>query len=324
MKRRKRGKRRLSVAQRRKRAEARRRRAAANRKRAAANRKRAAANRKRSNRRRSSRKPRRRIRIRKTIKRAARRARKTVKRVAKRAARVARKRIAPAAAGLIPGGSTALNLFNTFVPTGGTPSRPSQFEQKGYFMKPADILRDLEQSLRDGRMNRAVQIMSAIPTLGLPATVIQQAMGLFQRFTGQTPPAGPPAPPAGGGYPGRIIPGMGSELATLMALGGQPIVGASIETRLKAPKGYVIVQLPFAMGQFPPGSKVAMYKPIARKLGLWKPRTKPVLTGGDVNALRKAERLQKRIETLTKKHHFTKKLIPKQNKSVAPKARTVR
>lgn len=67
-------------------------------------------------------------------------------------------------------------------------------------------------------------------------------------------------------------------------------------TRLKAPRGYVIVECPPGSGQ-----KTAMLKPVARALGLWKPRKKPPIKVKDWEALKRADSTIKKLKTVQKR-----------------------
>ncbi len=112
---------------------------------------------------------------------------------------------------------------------------------------------------------------------------IPQGMSLYGMLTGSG---------SNGNFNGLMMPGL---------------VSPSAQARLKAPKGYVIVEIqpndplyPVAVdagGVAQPGGsvKVAMMKEKARKCGYWKRRPKPALTSGDMKTLRKAERLKKKV-----------------------------
>lgn len=62
---------------------------------------------------------------------------------------------------------------------------------------------------------------------------------------------------------------------------------------LSAPPGYVIVECR--------GQKVAMLKPIARSLGLWKPRRKPPISVKDWRCLQRADATIKKLKTVEKR-----------------------
>lgn len=70
------------------------------------------------------------------------------------------------------------------------------------------------------------------------------------------------------------------------------IVAPSVTQRLKAPRGYVIVEYN--------GQKVAMLKEIARKCGYWKPQAKPIMTAAEGKCLRRAARLTKKVDRIAK------------------------
>lgn len=152
--------------------------------------------------------------------------------------------------------------------------------------------------------------------------------GITGAFTGSRPPPGMPAPPMiptpglpgaiqrtlpGGrsGYqpaPGYSIPKPGARgaIERILPFGSTgmidsqiaPIVQPEEETRLKAPRGYVIVTLP-------DGNKVGMLKVLARKYGLWKPRPKPPVSGWDMKAINRAAGAKKRVKKLAGKVGFT-------------------
>lgn len=98
--------------------------------------------------------------------------------------------------------------------------------------------------------------------------------------------------------------GNGQVGSSLMLPG---IVQPTAQTRLKAPKGYVIVEVapdhplyPVAVNaggvQQPDGAvKIAMRKQQAKDMKLWKKRPKPALTSGDMKTLRRAETLKKKV-----------------------------
>lgn len=77
-----------------------------------------------------------------------------------------------------------------------------------------------------------------------------------------------------------------------------PVVMAPVaRTVMSAPnRSYVIVECP-------PGSgiKQAMIKPVARALGLWKPRKKPPIKVSDWTALMKADRTIKKLKMVEKR-----------------------
>lgn len=146
-----------------------------------------------------------------------------------------------------------------------------------------------------------------------------------------TPPAqfGPPASTQPVQQPGNNP--YSVTVGGMMAGFGQPIMEPEIiQTTAKAPPGYVTVTLRPEHGG---PRKVWMEKPIARKFGYWKPRTKPVMTGADVNAINRAERAVKRLQTQQKKVHNTSKalaaltghkVVDKRDQVVKPKKRTCR
>ena len=66
--------------------------------------------------------------------------------------------------------------------------------------------------------------------------------------------------------------------------------------------GFVTVTLPFQAFGFPAGSKVQMLKEVAVKLRLHKRKRKPLLSAGDLDALRRAARVERKLVGLTNKH----------------------
>ena len=66
--------------------------------------------------------------------------------------------------------------------------------------------------------------------------------------------------------------------------------------------GFVTVTLPWQAFGFAAGAKVQMIREIAIKLGLHKRTRKPLLSAGDLDALRKADRVSRKLVGLTSKH----------------------
>lgn len=64
-----------------------------------------------------------------------------------------------------------------------------------------------------------------------------------------------------------------------------------------APKGYVIVELPN-------GQKKAVLKQVARKFGLWKPRSKPPISASDWKKLKRAEQVKKKAKKIAQTADF--------------------
>lgn len=156
---------------------------------------------------------------------------------------------------------------------------------------------------------------------GLGAVAVGQGIGVITRMAGTI--GGPPALPptgsfaqGGGGYAAprpregiigrtvsKILPGgmTGYEWAPLDGVEhdkyGRPIaVGPAEQTRLVAPRGYVIVRDPSD-----PDNAVAMLKGPARAMGLWHPRQKPLISVGDSNCIRRAHGAKRRIAKIAKK-----------------------
>lgn len=68
-----------------------------------------------------------------------------------------------------------------------------------------------------------------------------------------------------------------------------------LRTAVRAPRGFVVIR----DGS---GRPFAVQRDIAIKLGVWKPSPKPLLTSTDVKALRRADRLEKKIKTISKRY----------------------
>lgn len=118
---------------------------------------------------------------------------------------------------------------------------------------------------------------------------------------GNGPNDNPPPFPAPG-FPMPAPGGSGSCTPAPYGMGLSIVESPTYEARVASRPGYVTVTLPFAIGSYGCGQKVQMLKEVARKFGLWKPRAKPVLTAGDMKALRKAERVENKLKTLTTRH----------------------
>jgi hypothetical protein len=86
--------------------------------------------------------------------------------------------------------------------------------------------------------------------------------------------------------------GQGASQPGVNSMGCPIYVTPRQETRLRAPRGYVIVT--------ENGVKKAMLKEAARSCGLWKPNPKPVMTASDAKTLKKAARLQAKVDRVAK------------------------
>lgn len=113
----------------------------------------------------------------------------------------------------------------------------------------------------------------------------------------------------GGGAGGSFAPTGDACFSTALA---PCAVKPMQQQRLRAPHGYVIVTITPNHPAYsaavssglamigPDGAKIAMKKEVARKEGLWRPRRKPLMTGGDMNTIRKANRLRKKAARVAK------------------------
>lgn len=85
-----------------------------------------------------------------------------------------------------------------------------------------------------------------------------------------------------------------------MPTGGQIVVQPAMEARVKCPRGYVSVEVQ-------PGVKACVWKPVARAMGMWKPRKKPPISSKDWTAFQRAQRVEKKLGTIAKKVGYTKR-----------------
>lgn len=102
---------------------------------------------------------------------------------------------------------------------------------------------------------------------------------------------GPAIRPAGG------VTRAGIDLSTV-TIAMAPLMRTVVMPR----PGFVTVTLPFQAFGFPAGSKVQMLKEVAVKLRLHKRKRKPLLSAGDLDALRRAARVERKLVGLTNKH----------------------
>lgn len=118
----------------------------------------------------------------------------------------------------------------------------------------------------------------------------------------------------GGGFGGAGAGGrFGPPARGLPAAGGVTVRGIDVSSGAVAmvpatrtvvmPRpGFVTVTLPIQMFGFAAGSKIQMMKEIAVKFGLWKRPRKPLLSAGDLDALRRATRVERKLVGLTDRH----------------------
>lgn len=94
--------------------------------------------------------------------------------------------------------------------------------------------------------------------------------------------------------------GMSNQLAntTKQLMGSNQIVMEPGKKVINtAPPGYVVVTLPS-------GAKKAVLKTVARKFGLWKPRSKPPISASDWKKLKRAEQVKKKAKRIGKTAGF--------------------
>jgi hypothetical protein len=87
-------------------------------------------------------------------------------------------------------------------------------------------------------------------------------------------------------------PAQGANMAGCAGI--QTVMQPTFKQIAQAPPGYVIVKCPNT------GQKLAMLKPVARALGLWKPRRKPPISAKDWNCLKKADSTIKKLKRVEK------------------------
>jgi len=80
-----------------------------------------------------------------------------------------------------------------------------------------------------------------------------------------------------------------------MGLPIAPVMNTTAGVIHHAPKGYVVVEITGSNGQL---VKVAMWKPLARSLKLWKPRRKPPISASDWKAVTTAKRVKGKAKKL--------------------------
>jgi len=91
----------------------------------------------------------------------------------------------------------------------------------------------------------------------------------------------------------------GQVAQTLKPCGiGDVMMQPQWEQRMKCAKGYVAVRCRGAGGEV---IEACMMKPVARAMGLWKPRRKPPISATDYRALGKAERTVKKLTNIAKR-----------------------
>lgn len=139
--------------------------------------------------------------------------------------------------------------------------------------------------------------LQAPPNMGVPPPAIPQFPGINfpdipgipdlgdvqQILRGQNPftATGPPA---------RMSNGLASNVSQLMG-SNQIVMEPGQKVIADAPPGFVIVDMP-------DGSKKAVLKEVARKLGLWKARAKPPISASDWKKLKAADRVKKKAKKI--------------------------
>lgn len=141
---------------------------------------------------------------------------------------------------------------------------------------------------------------------------IMRAQNLTRPNMGVPPPAIPRIPGLTGGdisVPGIDFPfvdfdanfssgqnGLAGNVAELMG-SNKIVMEPGQKVIADAPPGYVIVNMP-------DGSKKAVLKSVARKLGLWKPRRKPPISASDWHKLKVADRVRNKAKKIAQTADF--------------------
>lgn len=171
---------------------------------------------------------------------------------------------------------------------------------------PAQVARRSPGPRRLVRRGSSRNFIGGTPPLGVPQGVglpdipnVPDLRDAFQILQGQDPTTD-----AGQEQVRTVAPqtGMSSNgtLARELDELGFPnrlVLPAGQKTIATAPKGYVVVTMP-------DGSKKAVLKTIARKLGLWKSRSKPPISASDWKKLKAAERVKKKAKKIGKTAGF--------------------
>jgi len=135
-----------------------------------------------------------------------------------------------------------------------------------------------------GLLNQLLALLGSIPGGQIPAALISGAQSII-----------------GNGTQAQVtVPsGLGQVTAGLPMA---PVMNATQTVTYRAPKGYVVVDLVGSNGQT---SKVAMWKPMARSLKLWKARAKPPIKASEWKALKTAERVSKKAKSIAMKAGYS-------------------
>ncbi len=139
-----------------------------------------------------------------------------------------------------------------------------------------------------------------------PGGTEQQLLDLLRGF----PPAQPgfaladligiTSPPSAAGAGGVSIPLNGAVATTGLPIA--PVLNTTVTATHRAPKGYVVVEIAGSNGQL---VKVAMWKPLARSLKLFKSRPKPPISASEMKSLRTAKRVGAKVKKAASLAGFT-------------------
>jgi len=131
-------------------------------------------------------------------------------------------------------------------------------------------------------LNKLLTILGALPGGQVPAAVIGGAQTLIGNGTQS---------------PGTVQTPLNGATGTF-GLPFDPVMLPTMTLKNQAPAGFVIVTLPST------GQKVAMYKPLARSLKLWKARRKPPISASQWKALGTAKRVEAKAKKIAQTAGF--------------------
>lgn len=137
----------------------------------------------------------------------------------------------------------------------------------------------------DKLLQQLLQLLGSIPGGQVPAAVIGGAQSLLGNGAQVT------------------VPTNGGAVTAGMPIA--PVMNARQTLTYRAPKGYVVVDLVGSNGQ---SSKVAMWKPLARSLKLWKARPKPPIKASEWKALKTAGRVRTKAKKIAMESGFSCRL----------------
>lgn len=208
-------------------------------------------------------------------------------------------------------GRAALSVGKSFAPapvrgalslvqSSGKKSSPGKRGRNSESSVAADILADSQGFINyvrnRGELSAIPLIMSFISSGGasLPGMVAKLwGEYLADKARGGFNPSIPTLGPMSGGGGGVAGGGSGGLLNDPFLALQMPITMApQAKVINSAPKGYVLVDHPIS------GEKIAVLKPIARRLRLWKPRAKPPISASEYRTLKTADRVRNKVKKM--------------------------